>query len=482
MSPRLVACLALSLLACEPAVLKTRGAAPQPVVPGARPGADPGAPPPPAAGDPGTVPLPPVGGEPAPQPDPEPAPQPDARPEPEPVTPTPNPDPQPAPEPSPPDPEPEDFGPGRDRCGDLRFAEKVYHGTREPTVVPLTPGQVLAVGSFNGCSGTLIAPRWVLSATHCGHRVGAQFCMGQDPDNPNNCVRAARVIENPQADQTLLELERDASAVMPGVEPVPILTERMDNSWIGRQLEAAGYGQTDYGGFNTRWFTAEPISRLSGSTVTINGQGQRGVCFGDSGGPVFALASDGTVRTAGDLSNGDPSCVGEDNYTRVDVFVDWIEGYTGPTVIGGAPCGEIGAEGQCNGDVAIWCAGDELASERCATRCGWDAGARGFRCLQGADPCEGLDARGACQGQVARWCERGVVKARDCGACAESCGMNPAIGATCEADPCAHLDYLGRCNGDVAEWCENGEFRTRDCGAQGRSCGYVDDNTGYFCR
>ena len=373
------------------------------------------------------------------------------------------------------------FPEGQDECGDLRSFGKVYNGTRQPTALPLSPGQVLAVGSFNGCSGTLIGPRHVLSATHCGHRPGATFCMGEDPDNPDRCVRASRVYENPQADQTVLELERDAADVMPGVQPIPILTERMDQSWYGRIAEAGGYGQTEYGGFNTRWFTAEPIVRLTGDTLTIDGEGRHGVCFGDSGGPVMVQASDGSVRVAGDLSNGDGNCVGRDNYTRVDMFVSWVEQYTGPTVVGDAGCGSITAEGRCVGGVASWCDGESLQTERCGGACGWDARSRGFRCIAGADPCGGVDALGACDGAVARWCDAGQPRTRDCGACGQACMVQNGLGADCAEDPCGGVDYLGRCTGDVAEWCEDGELRSQNCGRRGQRCGWVDDQVGYFC-
>ena len=75
---------------------------------------------------------------------------------------------------------------------------------------------------------------------------------------------------------------------------------------------------------------------FNGTHVIIDGEGTRGVCNGDSGGPVMVIAEDGTVRVAGTLHYGDPSCVGRDNYTRVDLFRDWIEGHTGPTVVDGA--------------------------------------------------------------------------------------------------------------------------------------------------
>ena len=67
----------------------------------------------------------------------------------------------------------------------------------------------------------------------------------------------------------------------PGVD----LTEDLDDSWLGRTAEASGYGRMENGGMGVRKFTAEPIVSLRGDTLTIDGEGRHGVCFGDSGGP-----------------------------------------------------------------------------------------------------------------------------------------------------------------------------------------------------
>lgn len=376
---------------------------------------------------------------------------------------------------------PPDDEPG-DACGDIRTANAVYYGTAQPTVVSLAPGQLLAIGTFGGCSGTVIAPTWVLTATHCGLSGGEELCVGQDA--PDTCLGSLRAYDNPDGDMTLLELDRDAREVLPGLVPIPILTDDMDDGWIGRTAEASGYGQQEDGSSGEREFTAEPIASLSGDTLTIDGEGRHGVCFGDSGGPVMVVASDGTGRVAGDLSNGDGSCVGQDNYTRVDVHRAWIESHTGPTAPADG-CGGIDAAGRCLDGVASWCdANDELQSERCAggEACGWDAAARGFRCIAGADPCGGVDAAGACDGATARWCDHGALRTRDCAACGQSCDpQSPLGGAYCVDDPCAGLDYLGRCDGDVAVWCEDGGLQSEDCAAMGRSCRWIDDQTGYYC-
>jgi hypothetical protein len=383
-----------------------------------------------------------------------------------------------------------DPGPQPDACGDERTSLNVYYGTPEPTVLPMTPGQTYAVGSFNGCSGLLIAPTWALSAEHCGLRRGGQMCFGEAPANPRICVRISNVFTPPPdggaGDMALLELEQDVTARFPAVTPVPILTEAMDNSWVGRTVEAAGYGSQEDGGFNEREFVAEPIVDLYQDLVTVDGQGRHGVCFGDSGGPLMTVASDGTIRTIGVLSHGDQSCVGQDNFTRVDIYKDWIESHTGPTVIEGARCGEVTTQGRCLDGRALWC-GDEdaLQSEACAAQgqtCGWDASAQGFRCIQGADPCQGYDLQGACDGSTARWCEGGVPKARDCGACGQTCGLDPALGQVyCIDDPCQGIDYLGICDGDTAVYCKDNRLQSRDCAAEGQECTWVNDRVGNWC-
>jgi len=369
--------------------------------------------------------------------------------------------------------------------GDERTTSLIFNGTAAPSFLPLSPGQVLAIGTFGGCSGTFITERWVLTAKHCGIRVGANFCVGSDPANPNICFNGDRVLDNPDADTTLVHVDADASSRAPDLVPIPILTESMDSTWLRRTAEASGYGQNETGGSGVRAFTAEPIVDISGNFVSVDGEGRHGVCFGDSGGPLMVLASDGTVRVAADLSGGADSCVGIDNFTRVDIQVPWIEAATGPTVLPGGSCGSLTVEGRCVSGQALWCDADVAQSERCAAgeTCGWDDTAAGFRCIAGDNACGGIDRVGECDGGTARWCDRGVLRQRDCGSCGDVCELEPSLdGYYCVPDPCMGIDYLGECQGDVAVWCDGGHLARQDCARRGRSCGYVNDRVGYFCQ
>jgi hypothetical protein len=207
---------------------------------------------------------------------------------------------------------------------------KVYYGTPRPTQVPLTEGMVLAIGSWGTCSGTVVAPGWVLTANHCTIRVGQRFCIGDDADKPLACTQAAEVHRNPDADMTLVRLSRDLAELVPALVPIPPLAEDLGPAWIGTIAEAAGYGQQETGAYGEREFTAEPIVDLDGHELTVDGEGRHGVCFGDSGGPVMVVDSQGRSRVAGALSWGDPDCLGRDRYTRVDTNRAWLEGFLGP--------------------------------------------------------------------------------------------------------------------------------------------------------
>lgn len=378
----------------------------------------------------------------------------------------------------------------------------VVNGTRNPTFVPMSPAQIMAVvGLTEGtpvdalCSGTLIANNFVLTAKHCTEGVRSRdmwVLFGVDDQNPDAAIAVSSKHEHPDHDMTVLELAADATSMVM-VQPIPIPLFTLNNADIGRTLEQAGYGQTETGGTDGRLFVAEVLDSFEepdDRNLVVNGQGIHGVCFGDSGGPSLAIAPEGDIRVMGALSWGDESCMGLDRYARSDWARSWIEQWTGPTPSAGPlPCGTVRPEGSCSNQntVATWCEAGFVENETCSTGqvCGWSARDNGWRCVvEASDPCGGIGFFGACSGDTLSWCERGVVHTRPCGECGERCiEVDPVRGYDCQVSACGDLDYLGRCNGDVAEWCNrDGEIETEDCAASGMMCGYVDMSIGYYCQ
>lgn len=325
----------------------------------------------------------------------------------------------------------------QDMCGDIRTGQSeqmIYYGKPAPTNVPLTAGQIMAVVSLGGCSGTVIADEWVASARHCGLSVGQRVCVGEFRSD-SVCTTAIEAYDHPEVDYALLRVETPFSELVPALTPIPVMTEPLTQDWVGTLISAAGFGQQEDGSSNQREFADETLVEISSSAFVIDGMGVNGVCYGDSGGPTFGQLPDGSVRHLGALQGGDPSCVDQDNYTRSDAILAWIEGYTGPTVVNPSnPCGRIPPEGQCTGLQLTQCNRGQLEVTQCDGYCDYDPDNGRYRCYD-EDPCEGLTRVGECDGEVARWCESGRPRERDCAACGQICSGVAQVGVYCVDRP-----------------------------------------------
>ena len=327
----------------------------------------------------------------------------------------------------------------------------IYYGTRAPEAVEMTDGQILALGWLHWrgspsnvfCTATLIAPRVVITAQHCFQGVSylsqVGFGVGPDEWDPVATFSLADVTLHSQVDAAVVVLSEDATTRVPGLQPIPVRSSS-PQSLVGTWVQVGGYGET-HDGSRGQYFASVMLDRVGSSYLEVDGRGQQGLCFGDSGGPVFGP---GPV-VMGVESAGDSSCVGQDSMTRLDVLRDWIEDAGGSLDPGPDPdpdpnptgCGELDYLGRCDGTVAEWCERDQIARHDCADEgksCGYVDNQVGYYCVDGPAP-----------------------------------------------DPCGGVDPLGQCDGDVARWCENGQLRSRDCGAEGYACAWVDDETGYFC-
>jgi hypothetical protein len=423
----------------------------------------------------------------------------------------------------------------------------VYFGTRAPTLVPLDAQQQNAVvgitdrftaGTF--CSGTLVSADVVLTAEHCVEGYGDDemvVLFGVDEFEPLLSLESIEVIAtDPDTDLAMIRL---ASAPPEDVaRPLPIAIEPPDAADIGTLVEAAGYGDTQDGS-EGRYFVTELFDSFDAGFITVNGQGERGVCFGDSGGPLLHVSDAGDVRVLGALSYGDEKCTNFDNFARADAQRAFIEEWTGPTPVGapeacdatvtvegacsveqalvtycedgvvvrdacGAdeicarvpnatstvrciphddnPCGAVTRFGACDGETLTWCNDDVVtvrACDACGERCLLTSEVDGFACVP--SDCGSLDETGVCDGDVSLWCNESAQREEE--ACEDGCAyLGPVLGNYCY-DPvaCEGHTYQGSCNGDVLTWCEDNEVNVYDCGDDGTSCVFVDDEIGFLC-
>jgi trypsin len=220
----------------------------------------------------------------------------------------------------------------------------------------------IVLAQVAGCSGTLIAPSWVMTAGHCGSLTGgtigvaqpvAKFPpqsidvrLGSNKPGQGALHAVSEVIVEPDYllhdgyDITLLHL----SAPVAGIAPTPIAGPSDRAIWQpGAMQTIVGWGTTSSGGSSPDTLQVAQVPIVTdaacaavygqdGLTVTgyhgfestsqvCAGYAQGGVdtCQGDSGGPMFATGASGALRLTGATSYGqgcaDPGIPGV--YARV---------------------------------------------------------------------------------------------------------------------------------------------------------------------
>lgn len=328
-----------------------------------------------------------------------------------------------------------------DPSGTAQRRQPIYAGERTPSTVPLSEAQQLAIGWMHlkgsigaqQCTVNLIADDIVLTARHCFDETldnvldrtpfDVEISFGQSPGSARLTRGVSAAELHPHADLALLRL--DGSATEQGaIVPLVMNTDVPADLLTNRIVEAAGHGATEVVDKVGLFFVPLPVTCVDDDYIEVTGDGVRGICGGDSGGPVLSVRPDGQVGIAGIEHQGDPSCVGRDYLVRLDRHADWL----------------ASATARLQGGI-------------------------------GTDPCGGLRYRGRCiEGRV-EWCQDDTqIFFQDCAERGEVCGfLNPQEGLFCRADVGCDT-AADQCSGGILIRCVDGEVIETDCVAQGKVC------------
>ena len=194
-------------------------------------------------------------------------------------------------------------------------------------------------GVRNGaCSGSLVAPAWVVTAGHCFHDINDARIGGpppytmtvtvgklKDSDPGGYTAQVVDVRQSPVNDLAVVKLSAPVKDVVPAAlaDAPPSVGEPIQFAGWG-SLSATVLGPSDH--LKRGQFTVAAIKEATLEAAPVGVRTvENGPCPEDSGGPFFTSTDDRTATLVAIVNTG-PPCPqpGREIIARVDVVAEWI--------------------------------------------------------------------------------------------------------------------------------------------------------------